>query len=206
MQHLELAGSFPTIDLIARKPSLLVMALQDGCPQAEEELYHCLSRGMRYMIRRKLLPEDVDDILHASFMDVVLAIRSQKLREPDALMGFTRTIISRKISHAINFYIQRRKQEPTDGKNAEQLADRKALDFHQLQEQREYMRSCLQKLSDVDRDLLTRFYLLEQSKEKICDELDISQTSFRLAKSRAKAKLNIKRQSARVTVKTPTSR
>jgi RNA polymerase sigma-70 factor (ECF subfamily) len=35
---------------------------------------------------------------------------------------------------------------------------------------------------------LTRFYLKEQPQEQICREMDLSETQFRLLKSRAKAK------------------
>lgn len=39
-----------------------------------------------------------------------------------------------------------------------------------------------------DREILTRFYLLEQSQEQICLEMELSDTQFRLLKSRAKSR------------------
>ncbi|MDQ2946873.1 MAG: hypothetical protein M3Y27_13175, partial [Acidobacteriota bacterium] len=38
-----------------------------------------------------------------------------------------------------------------------------------------------------DRDVLNRFYLEEQSKEQICDEMQLTPTQFRLLKSKAKS-------------------
>ena len=43
-------------------------------------------------------------------------------------------------------------------------------------------------LSERDRDILIRFYLKEQPQEQICKEMALTETQFRLLKSRAKAK------------------
>ena len=46
----------------------------------------------------------------------------------------------------------------------------------------------LGELSPRDREILTRFYLREQSQDQICSEMDLTETQFRLLKSRAKAR------------------
>jgi DNA-directed RNA polymerase specialized sigma subunit len=48
--------------------------------------------------------------------------------------------------------------------------------------------SVLRSVSMRDREILTRFYLMEQSQEEICIEMNLSETQFRLLKSRAKAR------------------
>jgi Sigma-70, region 4 len=50
------------------------------------------------------------------------------------------------------------------------------------------MQAILRSLSERDREILTRFYLHEQSQEHICQEMSLSETQFRLLKSRAKAR------------------
>jgi RNA polymerase sigma-70 factor (ECF subfamily) len=50
------------------------------------------------------------------------------------------------------------------------------------------MRDILAKLSERDREILTRFYLHEESQEQICGEMNLTETQFRLLKSRAKAR------------------
>ena len=50
------------------------------------------------------------------------------------------------------------------------------------------MKSALEALSKRDRDILIRFYLKEQSQEQICHDMQLTETQFRLLKSRAKAK------------------
>jgi RNA polymerase sigma factor (sigma-70 family) len=52
----------------------------------------------------------------------------------------------------------------------------------------EFMMTVLSSLSDRDREILTRFYLDEQTQEQICQEMNLSETQFRLLKSRAKAR------------------
>ena len=46
----------------------------------------------------------------------------------------------------------------------------------------------LKNISERDREILTRFYLQEQTQEEICEEMSLSETQFRLLKSRAKAR------------------
>lgn len=43
-------------------------------------------------------------------------------------------------------------------------------------------------LNAHSREILTRFYLHEQSQEEICSEMALTETQFRLLKSRAKAR------------------
>jgi RNA polymerase sigma-70 factor (ECF subfamily) len=50
------------------------------------------------------------------------------------------------------------------------------------------MEAVLRDLSRRDREILTRFYLLEQPQEQICTDMNLTETQFRLLKSRAKAR------------------
>ena len=50
------------------------------------------------------------------------------------------------------------------------------------------MLKVLRGISARDREILTRFYLYEQTQEQICAEMNLSETQFRLLKSRAKAR------------------
>jgi RNA polymerase sigma-70 factor (ECF subfamily) len=50
------------------------------------------------------------------------------------------------------------------------------------------MTSVLRELSERDREILVRFYLKEEPQEQICREMSLTETQFRLLKSRAKAK------------------
>ncbi len=52
-----------------------------------------------------------------------------------------------------------------------------------------FMEAAVRRLGPVDRELLTRFYLMEQSQQQICSEMGLTDTQFRLIKSGAMAKL-----------------
>lgn len=57
-----------------------------------------------------------------------------------------------------------------------------------FQQKVDFMIEILQQLSERDREILTRFYLNEESQEQICREMNLTETQFRLLKSRAKAR------------------
>ena len=52
----------------------------------------------------------------------------------------------------------------------------------------ELMQKVLESVSRRDREILTRFYLLGQTQQQICREMKLTETQFRLLKSRAKAR------------------
>jgi len=52
----------------------------------------------------------------------------------------------------------------------------------------ELIRQVLDELPGRDREILTRFYIEEQGQDKICAEMGLTETQFRLLKSRAKAR------------------
>lgn len=56
------------------------------------------------------------------------------------------------------------------------------------QQQEAIAKTVLQGISRRDREILTRFYLLEETQEQICEGMNLSETQFRLLKSRAKAR------------------
>jgi DNA-directed RNA polymerase specialized sigma subunit len=57
-----------------------------------------------------------------------------------------------------------------------------------FQQRNQLIQRVLGELSKRDREILTRFYLYEQTQEQICAEMSLTETQFRLLKSRAKAR------------------
>jgi RNA polymerase sigma factor (sigma-70 family) len=169
--------------------ALLVDRIKDGDQSGMEELYRIFAKGIRYFLCRQLGPQELDDKVHDTFLIVVQAIRRGDVREPDRLMGFVRTVVRRQVAAYIDQVVHSRREEmdvelggrvPDRRNNPEQsMASRQKV---------ELMRTVLQELSENDREILTRFYLLEQTQEQICDDMQLSETQFRLLKSRAKAR------------------
>ena len=167
----------------------VVERIRLGDETAVEELYRVFSRGIRYYLCRQLGPQDLDDRVHDCFLVVIHAIKKGDLREPERLMGFVRTIVRRQIAGFIEGMVEtRRKQVDIEFGNI--IPDEKLNPENSaISRQRESLAaSVLKTISKRDREILTRFYLQEQSQEQICREMSLTETQFRLLKSRAKAK------------------
>ncbi|WP_321478097.1 sigma-70 family RNA polymerase sigma factor [uncultured Paludibaculum sp.] len=167
----------------------LVGRIQENDNSAMEELYRVFSRGVRYYLCRHLGPQELDDKVHDTFLIVVQAIQSGGLREPERLMGFVRTVVRRQVAAFIDDAVQCRK-EFADLELGGRVPDgRQNPEQRVMQEEKtELMVRVLQGISRRDREILTRFYLYEQPQEQICQEMSLSETQFRLLKSRAKAR------------------
>ena len=168
---------------------VLVESIRSGESSGMEELYRVFSRGVRYYLCRQLGPQDLDDKVHDTFLIVVQAIRKGDLREPERLMGFVRTVVRRQVAAQIDRVVQSRREQ-ADMDSTVLLSDK-----HDTPEEAAITRqheqvaeTVLRSVSIRDREILTRFYLMEQTQEEICEEMSLSETQFRLLKSRAKAR------------------
>lgn len=169
--------------------ALLVEQVKAGSDAGMEQLYKLFSRGIRYYLCRQLGPQELEDKVHDTFLIVVNAIRRGDLREPERLMGFVRTVVRRQVAAYIETAVHTRRDQ-TDLESGVTVADRKQNPEQEaiVREKAELMKSALEALSQRDRDILVRFYLKEQTQEQICREMSLTETQFRLLKSRAKAK------------------
>ena len=167
----------------------LVARIREGDEGAMEELYYRFGRGVRYSFFRHLGPQDLDDKIHDTFLIVVQAIRRGELRDPDRLMGFVRTIVRRQVAAHIEDVVHARRDE-TPIEPMTPILDRANTAEEQMlwDEQVRVMRGTLESMPARDRELLTRFYLHDESQEQICTEMNLTDTQFRLFKSRAKAR------------------
>jgi RNA polymerase sigma-70 factor (ECF subfamily) len=187
-------AELPHFDSIASPVSAtdwlrLVDRVRDGDDDGLAELYRLFSRGIRYYLCRQLGIQELDDKVHDTFVVVVQAIQRGELREPERLMGFVRTIVRRQVAAHIDKVVQSRREE-VDLDSGQRVADprRTPEESAMSHERKDLIQRVLSELSDKDREVLTRFYLDEQSQEQICDEMNLTDTQFRLLKSRAKAR------------------
>ncbi len=173
-----------TSGALAEDWSDLVHRIHRNDQRAIEELHSVLSRGARSYLRRQIGPEHAEDAFHDVLLIVIKAIQKGDLRDPKCLMGFVRTVLHRQVAVFIKRKIERPTAELHPG-----LADSSASQETEFMraEKVQIMKSVLREMSLRDREMLTRFYLLEQPKERICEEMGLTETQFRLLKSRAKA-------------------
>jgi RNA polymerase sigma-70 factor (ECF subfamily) len=168
---------------------VLVDSIRRGEIGGMEELYRVFSRGVRFYLCRQLGPQDLDDKVHDTFLIVVQAIRKGELREPERLMGFVRTVVRRQVAAQIDRAVQSRRDQAEMDSGAF-ISDHRDTPEEAaiLRQHEEVAETVLRGVSDRDREILTRFYLMEQTQQEICDEMNLSETQFRLLKSRAKAR------------------
>ncbi len=167
----------------------LVARIQRGEDSGMEELYRLFARGIRFYLCRQLGMQELDDKVHDTFLIVVQAIRRGDLREPERLMGFVRTVVRRQVAAHIDQVVHSRRDEMHLDLGV-RVADRQRNPEQNMayQQKSEFMREILGQLSDRDREILTRFYLHEETQEEICSAMNLTETQFRLLKSRAKAR------------------
>jgi len=179
----------PESTLPERSWTPLVERIRDGDAAAVEELYTIFSKGVRFLLWRQLGQQDLDDRVHDIFLMVVQSIQRGELREPERLMGYVRTVVRRQAAGYIQGAVTaRRKQVGLDGgspiRDRSMDPERRAIE----EQNTEVAMRVLKSLPHRDREVLVRFYLQEQTPEQICRDLGITETQFRLVKSRAKSR------------------
>jgi RNA polymerase sigma-70 factor, ECF subfamily len=168
---------------------LLVDRIRAGDPAGMEELYAIFVKGVRFFLWRQLGPQDLDDKVHDVFLIITNSIQRGELREPDRLMGYVRTVVRRQVAMHIDNAVQSRRNnlaiDPAMTLSDHQPdPERRAIE----QENQDVALRMLRGLPKREREVLIRFYLQEQTAEEICRDLNLTDTQFRLMKSRAKAR------------------
>jgi RNA polymerase sigma factor (sigma-70 family) len=179
----------PTTNFADPPWSGLVEQIRNGNSSALEQMYHIFSTGIRFYLCRQLGPQDLDDKVHDVFLIIVQSIQKGELREPERLMGYVRTIVRRQVAAQIDDNVKARRNQ-ADLEFGMALSDRHPNPERSAIEHQngELALRVLNSLPKRDREVLARFYLEEQPPDRICREMGLTQTQFRLVKSRAKAR------------------
>jgi RNA polymerase sigma factor (sigma-70 family) len=168
----------------------IVDLILQGNPKGEELLYTTFARGLRYLATRHC-PAYAEDCVHDTILAVIRQIRTGQLQTPAALPGYLNIVLKRT---AWNKKVQSERVDansdvfagvvatrPDDRNNPQQLLE--------MRERVQILREGLAALKPQERELLTRFYLKGEKPEWICEQMQITETQFRLNKSRSKKKL-----------------
>jgi len=104
-------------------------------------------------------------------------------------MGYVRTIVRRQVAAHIDHVVQARRNQ-TDMEYGMALSDYRPNPERRIIDEQNMALAMriLNSLHKREREVLMRFYLQEQSADQICSEMDLTETQFRLIKSRAKAR------------------
>lgn len=167
----------------------LVERIRGGDPSGMEDLYRVFSKGIRFHLYRQFGPQDLDDKVHDAFLVITQSIRRGDVREPERLMGYVRTVVRRQVAAHIQDVVEQRRNW-TEVELGFSLRDRRPNPEHALiqRQNQELALRILNSIPKRDREVLVRFYLQEQPSRQICRDLGLTETQFRLIKSRAKAR------------------
>ncbi|HWZ30389.1 MAG TPA: sigma-70 family RNA polymerase sigma factor [Bryobacteraceae bacterium] len=165
----------------------VVQQIQCGETDGMEELYKVFPRIRGYYCRNIGIQECRDRV-HDAFLIVVQAILAGQLREPRRLMGFVRTISQRQKAASIHQMVHTRATHMELGPDFSLEGGPENPEQEAVSRQRlKVIDQVLTTLSEREREILTRFYLHEETQVEICAAMSLTQTQFRLMKSRAKA-------------------
>ena len=189
LERIDIGTAIPPVSTLNPVQNVdLVRRVQRGDATGMTELYEYISTGLRPYLARQLRAQDFHDKVHSIFVDVVIAIQRGQLREPHHLMGFARTIARRKVSGYIDDAAFTRRNQVDIG-SAFWLASPRATAETEMisREQQDLVRWTLAHLSEREGEILSRFYMQEQSQQQICQEMGLTHTQYRLLKWRSKA-------------------
>lgn len=155
----------------------------------EEEFATAFLPIVRSMVGRRICRSmsNFDDIVQDATWTIISQVKAGELRDPNAVLGYAQTIVRNRVRQQ---YVSTRNDcslndafgvcHPAPSPESELIRkDMAELEFDILQ-------SVSATMSPLDLEILTRFYIQEQTKEEVCEALGITETQFRLAKSRAK--------------------
>jgi RNA polymerase sigma-70 factor (ECF subfamily) len=176
----------------------LVQNIRTGDEAALEELYRICRTFPAHLLTKSLPPCDVEDAIHNLYLVGLGQIRRGDLKEPSKLVAYLIIMARRLVCHWIAGRARSPYQptEPSLGEGGDWQSSAERLVSHYPGPDRRYLQTqrmdiaarVLGQLSKREREILNRFYVLEQSAEEIQQGMNLTSTQFRLAKSRAKAK------------------
>jgi RNA polymerase sigma-70 factor (ECF subfamily) len=155
----------------------LVAGIVARDPRAEADLVERYSRAVAMLIRRLIRDEaERDDLFQETFRIAIGRVRQGAVREPERLSGFVCQI-------ARNVALEHcrraaRRDDLVGGHPAQEPA---ASPFEQLERKQnaELVRRVMAQLpSERHRELLERYYIHQESKERICADLELAPLQF----------------------------
>jgi RNA polymerase sigma-70 factor (ECF subfamily) len=165
----------------------LARRIQRGDPEAEAEFVRRYRRGVMVIVAktgRGRVP--VEDLCQDVLATAIEKVRARALRDPERLSGFVAGLARMMVMDHIRKERSRgaieARMPPAPGMHAPE-----ALKQLLQQEQEAMVRAVLGELeSDRDREILFRFYLAEDDKDRICRDLGLTAVHFNRVLFRAR--------------------
>jgi len=163
----------------------LVRLIMAGDHLAEKELVQRYSRGLSIIIRHRVKnAADVEDLCQETFRKALEKIRRGEVREPEKISGF---ICGLARNLAIG-HLRRLSRWGGGNAEAQSPIDHAPNPYDKLlrKERADIVQQLINEMrSDRDRQILFRFCIMEEDKEKICADLGLTSLHFNRVLSRA---------------------
>lgn len=170
---------------------LIVRLIRAQDPEGGELLYQAYHRGLTFLARR-YCPEQADDCVHDAIVAVLQQIKRGDLVKPEALPGYLVTIVKRIAWNKRSNVLRRETTGSAFDTLMNVVPDEQARPERafEIKEQYRFLREGLKQLTPQQQEILTRFYLNAETPDAICQAMQLTETQFRLLKSRSKQKLH----------------
>lgn len=167
----------------------LVRRIVSGDPAAEAELVRRFGRALTFLARRLTRDEAAaEDLYQETFRLVIEKVRGGELREPERLPGFVSSLARNLFLGSVRRSGRRQKWsgDPEAAQDAPDPAPGQLAGLL-VRERAAAVRRVLEELrNDRDREILSRYYIADESKEDICRDLDLSDLHFNRVLFRAR--------------------
>lgn len=168
----------------------LVKRIIAGDSAAEDELVRRYEHGVAVIIGQMVKSRSLaEDVSQDTFRIVLGKVRRGDLREPERLSGFVCSVARNTALDYIRRTRHLKNQEAIG--NAEQIPDPAPNQLEEIlrQEKAAVVRQLINELKKKrDRDLLLRYYIAEEDKDKICGDLGLTRAQFNNVIFRATAR------------------
>jgi RNA polymerase sigma-70 factor (ECF subfamily) len=166
----------------------LVRRIMTGDRRAEEEFVQRFSRGVILMLRRKgARLSDIDDLYQDTFRIALQKIRQGEVREPEKISAFVCSLVRNLV--IMDFRTTKKNESLDDPQWEGTMPVQPPEQLRELRRQEVVKivhRVLVELRSQRDREVLHRYYVLEEDKERICSDLSLSSIHFNKVLFRAR--------------------
>jgi len=170
------------------EPGELVSRIQAGDRQAEDELVRRYTRGVLAIITRAGCPRwMIEDVCQDALRMTIEKVRRGDVRDPDRLSGFIASLARNLVIEHFRGVVMRDSRPLLDAPGASSMESASQLQRLLEEEQAQLVRKVLAEMSsERDRQILYRYYLAEEDKERICADLGLTSVHFNRVVFRAR--------------------
>lgn len=180
-------GPRSSADAEAPEAARLTAGIRAGEAAAEEAFVRRYRPGLVFILRRQLWDADeAEDVAHEALMVVIARLRETGLEDPERLAGFLRRTALNLVRNE-NRKLARRRTDADDSQDRHAHHGPSPLDQLMAEHRKAVARELLAEVDNPrDEEVLRRFYVAEEERERICTDLGLSRQHFNCVLHRAR--------------------